>query len=168
MPTNRSKRKGKKHAGRGRTHRLAGVPFTIVRHFPFTDEERRDIALDVEMNFRAVRGSAKSREEFDCAARTVASHFEAAAVLSENLIDKGKVFAEALRVGIAKLYLIYSATVRGRPVDESLWPSIERGVDAVLAIYAECSRAELFEAFRVVRVRAMRVEAELLKEGKEK
>lgn len=168
MPQSRSKRKGKKHAGRGRTHRLAGVPFSAIKYLPFTDEERRDIALDVEMNFRAVRGGAKSREEFDNAARTVASHFEAAAVLSENVIEKGRVYAEALRVGIAKLYLIYSATVRGRPVDESLWPSIERGVDAVLAIYAQCNRAEHFEAFRVVRERAMRVEAELLKQEKEK
>ena len=50
MPQSRSKRKGKKHAGRGRTHRLAGVPFTIVRHFPFTDEERRDSRRNSQRN----------------------------------------------------------------------------------------------------------------------
>ena len=55
MPQSRSKRKGKKHAGRGRAHRLAGLPFSAIKYLPFTDVERRDIALDVELNFRAVR-----------------------------------------------------------------------------------------------------------------
>lgn len=53
MPKSKSKRKAR--SGRGRTHRVVGTPYAIMRHFPMWDEDRQALQLDIEVAYRALR-----------------------------------------------------------------------------------------------------------------
>lgn len=158
MPKSKSKRK--KSAGRGRNRRMLYVPFPIMRYFPMWDDDMRALELDIEVHYRALRDGTASKEDLETAACTLAARFESSALIAERVVDKGRIYAEALRVGISKIYDAYQAYLADKTPDASLWPGIEQGVSAVQAVESLATRSELRGAYRAVMARMQKVENE--------
>lgn len=163
MPKSKSKRKAR--SGRGRTHRVVGTPYAIMRHFPMWDEDRQALQLDIEVAYRALRDGKASKEDVETAACTLAARFESSALIAERVLDKGKLHAAALRQGITQLYYLLQDLQKGVKPPESVWPSIEYGVDAVQAVEEAATRDELHGAYLAVMERRMRVEAQAIREA---
>lgn len=163
MPKSKSKRKAR--SGRGRTHRVYGTPYAIMRHFPMWDEDQKALKLDVEVAFRVLRDGTASKDDLETAACTLAARFESSALIAERVLDKGKLHAAALRQGITHLYYLMKDLQNGVTPPESVWPSIEYGVDAVQAVEEAATRDELHGAYIAVMERRMRVEAQAMKEA---
>ena len=165
MPKSKSKRKAR--SGRGRTHRVYGTPYAIMRHFPMWDDDRQALQLDVEVAFRVLRDGTASKDDLETAACTLAARFESSALIAERVLDKGRLHAAALREGISKLYYLLQDLQKGVTPTESVWQSIEYGVDAVQAVEEAATRDELHGAYLAVMERRMRVEAQAIKEAQE-
>ena len=165
MPKSKSKRKAR--SGRGRTHRVYGTPYSIMRHFPMWDEDQKALKLDVEVAFRVLRDGTASKDDLETAACTLAARFESSALIAERVLDKGRLHAAALREGISKLYYLLQDLQKGVTPTESVWQSIEYGVDAVQAVEEAATRDELHGAYLAVMERRMRVEAQAIKEAQE-
>lgn len=163
MPKSKSKRKAR--SGRGRTHRVYGTPYAIMRHFPMWDDDRQALKLDVEVAFRVLRDGTASKDDLETAACTLAARFESSALIAERVLDKGRLHAAALRQGITHLYYLMKDLQNGVKPPESVWPSIEFGVDAVQAVEEAATRDELHGAYLAVMERRMRVEAQAIKEA---
>lgn len=163
MPKSKSKRKAR--SGRGRTHRVVGTPYAIMRHFPMWDEDQKALKLDVEVAFRVLRDGTASQDDLETAACTLAARFESSALIAERVLDKGRLHAAALRQGITHLYYLLQDLQKGATPPESVWPSIEYGVDAVQAVEEAATRDELHGAYLAVMERRMRVEAQAIKEA---
>ena len=163
MPKSKSKRK--ERSGRGRTHRVYGTPYAIMRHFPMWDDDRQALKLDVEVAFRVLRDGTASKDDLETAACTLAARFESSALIAERVLDKGRLHAAALRQGITHLYYLMKDLQSGVTPPESVWPSIEYGVDAVQAVEEAATRDELHGAYLAVMERRMRVEAQAIKEA---
>ena len=163
MPKSKSKRKAK--SGRGRTHRVYGTPYAIMRHFPMWDDDRQALKLDVEVAFRVLRDGTASKDDLETAACTLAARFESSALIAEHVLDKGRLHAAALRQGITHLYYLLQDLQKGVKPPESVWPSLEYGVDAVQAVEEAATRDELHGAYLAVMARRMRVEAQAIKEA---
>lgn len=165
MPKSKSKRKAK--SGRGRTHRVYGTPYAIMRHFPMWDDDRQALKLDVEVAFRVLRDGTASKADIETAACTLAARFESSALIAERVLEKGRLHAAALRQGITHLYYLLQDLQKGVTPTESVWQSIEFGVDAVQAVEEAATRDELHGAYLAVMERRMRVEAQAIKEAQE-
>lgn len=165
MPKSKSKRKAK--SGRGRTHRVYGTPYAIMRHFPMWDDDRQALKLDVEVAFRVLRDGTASKDDLETAACTLAARFESSALIAERVLEKGRLHAAALRQGITHLYYLLQDLQKGVTPTESVWQSIEYGVDAVQAVEEAATRDELHGAYLAVMERSMRVEAQAIKEAQE-
>lgn len=163
MPKSKSKRKAR--SGRGRTHRVVGTPYAIMRHFPMWDEDQKALKLDVEVAFRVLRDGTASKDDIETAACTLAARFESSALIAERVLEKGRLHAAALRQGITHLYYLLQDLQKGVTPDESVWQSIEFGVDAVQAVEEAATRDELHGAYLAVMERRMRVEAQAIKEA---
>lgn len=163
MPKSKSKRKAK--SGRGRTHRVLFTPYAIMRHFPMWDEDKQALQLDVEVAFRVLRDGTASKDDLETAACTLAARFESSALIAERVLDKGRLHAAALRQGITHLYYLLQDLQKGVTPPESVWTSIEYGVDAVQAVEEAATRDELHGAYLAVMERRMRVEAQAIKEA---
>lgn len=163
MPKSKSKRKAR--SGRGRTHRVYGTPYAIMRHFPMWDDDRQALKLDVEVAFRVLRDGTASKDDIETAACTLAARFESSALIAERVLDKGRLHAAALRQGITHLYYLLQDLQKGVTPTESVWQSIEFGVDAVQAVEEAATRDELHGAYLAVIERRMRVEAQAIKEA---
>lgn len=83
------------------------------------------------------------------------------------MLDKGRLHAAALRQGITHLYYLLQDLQKGVTPTESVWQSIEFGVDAVQAVEEAATRDELHGAYLAVMARRMRVEAQAIKEAQE-
>lgn len=165
MPKSKSKRKAR--SGRGRTHRVVGTPYAIMRHFPMWDEDQKALKLDVEVAFRVLRDGTASKDDIETAACTLAARFESSALIAERVLEKGRLHAAALRQGITHLYYLLQDLQKGVTPTESVWQSIEYGVDAVQAVEEAATRDELHGAYLAVMERRMRVEAQAIKEAQE-
>lgn len=165
MPKSKSKRKAK--SGRGRTHRVYGTPYAIMRHFPMWDDDRQALKLDVEVAFRVLRDGTASQDDLETAACTLAARFESSALIAERVLDKGRLHAAALRQGITHLYYLLQDLQKGVTPTESVWQSLEYGVDAVQTVEEAATRDELHGAYLAVMERRMRVEAQAIKEAQE-
>ena len=165
MPRSKSKRKRKAKSGRGRTHRVFGTPYAIMRHFPMWEEDMESLKLDLEVAFRVLRDGTASKEDLETAACTLAARFESSALIAERVLDKGRLHAAALREGITKLYYLLQDLQKGVTPPEAVWPSIEYGLDAVQAVEEAATRDELHGAYIAVMERRMRVEAQAIKEA---
>lgn len=163
MPKSKSKRKAR--SGRGRTHRVYGTPYAIMRHFPMWDDDRQALKLDVEVAFRVLRDGTASKDDIETAACTLAARFESSALIAERVLEKGRLHAAALRQGITHLYYLLQDLQKGVTPTESVWQSIEFGVDAVQAVEEAATRDELHGAYLAVMERRMRVEAQAIKEA---
>lgn len=163
MPKSKSKRKAR--SGRGRTHRVYGTPYAIMRHFPMWDDDRQALKLDVEVAFRVLRDGTASKDDIETAACTLAARFESSALIAERVLEKGRLHAAALRQGITHLYYLLQDLQKGVTPTESVWQSIEFGVDAVQAVEEAATRDELHGAYISVIERRMRVEAQAMKEA---
>ena len=165
MPKSKSKRKAK--SGRGRTHRVYGTPYAIMRHFPMWDEDQKALKLDVEVAFRVLRDGTASKDDLETAACTLAARFESSALIAERVLEKGRLHAAALRQGITHLYYLLQDLQKGATPPATVWLSIEYGVDAVQAVEEAATRDELHGAYLAVMARRMRVEAQAIKEAQE-
>lgn len=163
MPKSKSKRKAR--SGRGHTHRVYGTPYAIMRHFPMWDDDRQALKLDVEVAFRVLRDGTASKDDIETAACTLAARFESSALIAERVLEKGRLHAAALRQGITHLYYLLQDLQKGVTPTESVWQSIEFGVDAVQAVEEAATRDELHGAYLAVMERRMRVEAQAIKEA---
>lgn len=163
MPKSKSKRKAR--SGRGRTHRVYGTPYAIMRHFPMWDDDRQALKLDVEVAFRVLRDGTASKVDIETAACTLAARFESSALIAERVLEKGRLHAAAFRQGITHLYYLLQDLQKGVTPTESVWQSIEFGVDAVHAVEEAATRDELHGAYLAVMERRMRVEAQAIKEA---
>ena len=129
------------------------------------DEDQKALKLDVEVAFRVLRDGTASKDDLETAACTLAARFESSALIAERVLDKGKLHAAALRQGITHLYYLMKDLQNGVTPPESVWPSIEYGVDAVQAVEEAATRDELHGAYIAVMERRMRVEAQAMKEA---
>lgn len=129
------------------------------------DEDQKALKLDVEVAFRVLRDGTASQDDLETAACTLAARFESSALIAERVLEKGRLHAAALRQGITHLYYLLQDLQKGVTPPESVWPSIEYGVDAVQAVEEAATRDELHGAYIAVMERRMRVEAQAMKEG---
>ena len=129
------------------------------------DEDQKALKLDVEVAFRVLRDGTASKDDLEAAACTLAARFESSALIAERVLDKGRLHAAALREGISKLYYLLQDLQKGVTPPESVWASIEYGVDAVQAVEEAATRDELHGAYLAVMERRMRVEAQAIKEA---
>ena len=129
------------------------------------DEDQKALKLDVEVAFRVLRDGTASKDDLETAACTLAARFESSALIAERVLDKGRLHAAALRQGISKLYYLLQDLQKGVTPTESVWQSIEYGVDAVQAVEEAATRDELHGAYLAVMERRMRVEAQAIKEA---
>lgn len=129
------------------------------------DDDRQALKLDVEVAFRVLRDGTASKDDIETAACTLAARFESSALIAERVLEKGRLHAAALRQGITHLYYLMKDLQNGVKPPESVWQSIEYGVDAVQAVEEAATRDELHGAYISVIERRMRVEAQATKEA---
>lgn len=129
------------------------------------DDDRQALKLDVEVAFRVLRDGTASQDDLETAACTLAARFESSALIAERVLEKGRLHAAALRQGITHLYYLLQDLQKGVTPTESVWQSIEFGVDAVQAVEEAATRDELHGAYLAVMERRMRVEAQAIKEA---
>lgn len=165
MPVSKSKRKGKKHAGRGRVHTHTGGIRTLAdKVMPMWDEDVQALQLDVELAYRILQEGKADAESIESAVCTLAARFEMAALIASHSVASGRVWADAIRNGISYLHEAWSAYLEGRPTDAETWHKIEYALDVSRAVEDLATRQEWSAAVRAVRERAQRVMSEKEKE----
>lgn len=158
MPVSKSKRKGKKHAGRGRIHTHTGGIRTLAdKVMPMWDEDVQALQLDVELAYRILQEGKADAESTESAVCTMAARFEMAALIASHSVERGRLYAEAIRSGIGHLHDVWTAYREGRTPPAQAWPGIEYALDASQAVENLATRQEWSAACRAVRERTERV-----------